>query len=308
MNIHVPAGTYIAAVSGGVDSVALLHMLSLMPEVMVIVAHVDHGIRSDSASDAAFVSLLAKQYGCVFESTTLELGAEASENTAREARYAFLTDCQHKHRATGVITAHHQGDVIETAMINLIRGTGRRGLTALESRPGLLRPLLQYSKQDIVNYATKEKLAWVEDSTNAQNAYLRNRLRNTVIASASEEWKAAFLACIHAQKVINTKLDHEVNVVLSYRLRGPKAVISRSWFTKLDHALACEFMYAVLRRVPVENINALVVQRLVVALKVAKIGSKHEVDGRSYALITKRSMRFVDKITHKTLAVYNKQI
>ena len=114
--------TILVAVSGGVDSVVLLDMLA-RSEDRLVVAHVDHGIREESSEDAQFVEGLAHQYQVPFVSTRLELGLEASEDTARRARYAFL-EAEAAKRGAVIVTAHHLDDVVGSVAINLIRGTG----------------------------------------------------------------------------------------------------------------------------------------------------------------------------------------
>lgn len=189
---------YVVAVSGGVDSVALLHMLVnqflknyQLPtsNSKLIMAHFDHGIREESGDDAQFVADLATKYGLSFELGRANLGPDASEETARDARYNFLRQCCIKYNATCVITAHHQDDLVETALINLIRGTSWRGLASLEfssSAFGLniIRPLLNISKKEILRYAEAHELQWVEDSSNQNLEYLRNYVRRTLIPSA----------------------------------------------------------------------------------------------------------------------------
>lgn len=166
---------YLLAVSGGVDSVALLDMFS-QTKHHLIVAHVDHGIRgNESAADARFVKALANKYKLPFVSTELHLAKTASEETARTGRYKFLLAQAAEHHAI-LVTAHHQGDAIETIALNISRGTGWRGLVAL-SREGILRPLIGLTKQQIYQYAISHHLEWVEDATNRQDTYLRNRLR-----------------------------------------------------------------------------------------------------------------------------------
>lgn len=179
----VPSGTYVIAVSGGVDSVVLLDVLMQRQDITLIVAHLDHGIRGDSADDARLVEELTKKYGCHFELRILALGPHASEELARNARYKFLQECRIKYNADAIITAHHQDDVLETIIINLIRGTGWRGLVSLRSHDGLLRPLLNSSKEDIVRYGYDNNLQWREDSTNMDTAYLRNYVRHTIMPS-----------------------------------------------------------------------------------------------------------------------------
>ncbi len=169
---------YIVAVSGGVDSVVLLDMLVEAREHELVVAHFDHGIREDSATDARFAEALAAMYGVPFESERVELGADANEETARERRYDFLRRMATKHQAR-IVTAHHKGDLVETIAINLVRGTGWRGLAVLNDK-SIERPLLTSTKADLYDYATEHNLEWVEDVTNVSDTYLRNRLRKKV--------------------------------------------------------------------------------------------------------------------------------
>lgn len=168
---------YIVAVSGGVDSVVLLDMLATgkVPGGELIVAHFDHGIRDESADDATFVRQLAADYGLPFETRREELGASASEELARDRRYAFLREVATKHAAK-IMTAHHADDVVETIAINLARGTGWRGLAVLDS-PDIERPLLARTKAELIDYAKQHNLEWQEDVTNSDTKYLRNNLR-----------------------------------------------------------------------------------------------------------------------------------
>lgn len=166
---------YLLAVSGGVDSVVLLDMFSKTKHHL-IVAHVDHGIRGDeSAADARFVKALAGRYKVPFVTIELHLARTASEEVARESRYEFLLAQAKEHNAT-LVTAHHQDDAVETIALNVSRGTGWRGLATL-GREGIVRPLISLTKQQIYDYAVKHRLEWVEDATNRQDVYLRNRLR-----------------------------------------------------------------------------------------------------------------------------------
>jgi len=200
----------IVAVSGGVDSVVMLHQLvqqgagvrgrvsaALTPipnpqPPKLIVTHIDHGLRSDSPADARFVAALTECYGLEFEQTRLELG-DRSEAAARTRRWQFLQEVKEKYQADAIATAHHRDDVIETMIINLLRGTNRNGLTSLRARSGILRPLLSYSKQDIYSYAIENNLEWAEDSTNCSDQYLRNRIRHYLVPALSSEQRDIFL-------------------------------------------------------------------------------------------------------------------
>ncbi|MDR2524328.1 MAG: tRNA lysidine(34) synthetase TilS [Candidatus Nomurabacteria bacterium] len=148
-----------------------------------IVAHFDHGIRAESGNDADFVRDLAKKYGLEFILGEGNLGRDASEELARIKRYEFLRGVAEGGK---IVTAHHADDLLETVIINLIRGTGWRGLAPFWSSD-ILRPLLGESKAEIVRYAIENNLQWVEDETNYTPKYLRNRVRDLTARLSGEQ-------------------------------------------------------------------------------------------------------------------------
>lgn len=225
---------YIVAVSGGVDSVVLLDMLARTGEHELIVAHFDHGIRPESADDAAFVRALAGKYGLRFEMKREELGPKASEELARTRRYAFLRGLAQIEQAT-IATAHHSDDIIETIAINLSRGTGWRGLAVLND-PTIERPLGERCKQEVYAYAVSERLEWVEDATNHGDAYLRNRLRRR-LAGMSPEAKQELLRLQRAQRQLAGHIDREAASVVSD---------SRYFLTMIDEPSAQELLRSLL--------------------------------------------------------------
>src|SRR5690348_2939142 len=126
MNVLLPKpGNYVVAVSGGVDSVVLLDILSKQPGLKLTIAHFDHGIRNDSYKDRQFVEGLAKKYQLLFVYKEGSLG-KASEAKAREARYEFLRKAQKDSGSQAIITAHHQDDLLETAILNMLRDSSRK--------------------------------------------------------------------------------------------------------------------------------------------------------------------------------------
>ena len=231
---------YIVAVSGGVDSVVLLDILANQPDTELVVAHYDHGIRDDSGQDATFVADLAKKYGLPFISEKGELGSRASEEKARDGRYAFLRSVAKKQSAN-LATAHHADDVIESIAINLSRGTGWRGLAVLDS--DVIRPLTGMNKSEILDYAKKHKLKWREDSTNSTDVYLRNRIRSK-IANLDNDAKRQLLGLWVTQKSIKSSIDKE-----AARLIGEDPAYSRYFFSHLDNSTGSELLrYAVKAR------------------------------------------------------------
>jgi tRNA(Ile)-lysidine synthase len=262
--------TYVIAVSGGVDSVALLDMMSRLPDHQLVIAHFDHGIREDSAQDAAFVRSLAKKYGVPFESRREELGPSASEEKARARRYHFLRSVAKKHDGK-IVTAHHADDVVETIAINVKRGTGWRGLAVLDS--DIVRPLLDMSKDELREYAKRHQLEWREDSTNKSDVYLRNRIRKTV-KSLSRDERRQLLALRAHQRHTKQEIDEEVK-----RLIGKGPHYSRYFFTHVPKPVAVEC----LREVVKGRLTRPQLERALLAIKTATPGSTHQA-GSSVSL------------------------
>jgi tRNA(Ile)-lysidine synthase len=231
--VVIPTGRYIVAVSGGVDSVALLDMLSRQSELDLIVAHFDHGIREDSVRDAEFVASLAAKYGLKFETKREELGGSASEELARERRYKFLRSVAGKYNAR-IITAHHADDVIETIAINLLRGTGWRGLAVMDS--DIIRPLTNMTKSEILGYAKQNKLVWQEDITNVDDKYLRNKVRQQTI-NLDNDTKLQLLALWSEQKVLKKQIDDVIKETVR-----KDSTYSRNIFTDLDWKVGMEIL------------------------------------------------------------------
>lgn len=205
---------YIVAVSGGVDSVALLHMLHMSSTHNLVIAHVDHGIRENSAEDAWFVTTLAEKYRLPLEITRLALGSETSEDTARQARYAWLHGVQEKHGADGIVTAHHQDDVLETVALNFHRGTGWRGLASLRSGKAYYRPLINLPKATVVKYAIENDLSWREDETNEDIRYTRNYIRHGIIPKLDAARRQELVSLAQKQRELRQKIEKEVKSVV----------------------------------------------------------------------------------------------
>lgn len=268
-------GTYVIAVSGGVDSMTLLHALHQKPEYKLVVAHIDHGIRPDSVKDRRLVESTAELLDLPFVYKEAGLGPDASEATARKARYGFLREVQQKHDAQGIVTAHHQDDVLETAIINLLRGTGRKGLTALASQEGTERPLLDVPKSEILDYAGKHKLKWREDSTNTDTDYLRNYVRHILLPRFDDDGRYQLRMIITGLRTTNTMLDE----LIAGQLAQQKAFgqLDRDWFAQLPHDVAKEVLASWLRYQGIRDFDSKTLERLVVSAKTAAPGKTFDV-------------------------------
>lgn len=174
----------VVALSGGADSVALLHLLRFTPGLPALdlrAAHVDHGMRPDSGEDARWVRGLCRAWGVPLVETRLD-PPPASEDGARRARYAFLDGVRRERGARWLATAHHADDQAETVLFRVLRGTGLGGLGGMRRRraPGLWRPLLPFTRREIRDYAEAHHLAWREDASNAL-PMARNLIRREVL-------------------------------------------------------------------------------------------------------------------------------
>lgn len=285
MDIVLQPGLYVVAVSGGVDSVVLLDLLRQDPNLRLVVAHFDHGIREDATEDRRFVQELAVRYDLPFVYSEGNLGEQASEATARKARYDFLHSVRNKSGAQAIVTAHHQDDLLETALLNLMRGTGRKGITALKSTDTVRRPLLHVPKNQLLEYAKANNLRWREDSTNANVRYKRNYIRHKVVPKLTAKDRAKLLQNITILQRLNETIDRELQVHLP---QNPEhRILLRRQFIMLPHTVALELLAAWLRQNDVRDFDRRALQRITVAAKTLQAGQRIDVNGQFYVMVSK---------------------
>ncbi len=182
----ISGDTIIVGVSGGPDSTALLHALSLFAQknpLTVIVAHINHGIRKNTAKrDENFVASLAREYGFVCKIKRVKLKGSGLEEQGRRIRRAFFEQLLKKNNASAIFTAHTQDDQLETILFNVIRGAYIGGLAGMRSVEGVyMKPFLAVSKKEILDYLKKNKLKFCHDEMNDDTKYTRVYLRKKII-------------------------------------------------------------------------------------------------------------------------------
>lgn len=178
----------IVGVSGGADSVALLDILYTLKYECVI-AHCNFHLRGEESNrDAFFVEELCQKYNLKYERIDFDTEAYAEMNSisiemaARELRYNWFEQIRSIHLADRIVVAHHRDDSVETILLNLVRGTGIRGLTGISPQNGyVVRPLLCLSRKEIVDYLDERNINYVDDSTNSEDLYTRNKIRLNII-------------------------------------------------------------------------------------------------------------------------------
>ncbi|REE80669.1 tRNA(Ile)-lysidine synthase [Lutibacter oceani] len=181
------------AISGGIDSVVLTHLFNSL-NFSISLAHCNFQLRGkDSIKDEVYVIELGEKLKIPTYTIKFETENYATENgistqmAARELRYNWFQKIIKENQLDYIITAHHKDDIIETVLINLVRGTGLDGLTGIpEINENIVRPLLSFSRNEILVYATRNKLHWREDQSNSSIKYVRNKIRHKVVPFLKE--------------------------------------------------------------------------------------------------------------------------
>ena len=187
----------LAAVSGGADSVCLLFLLCSMREELAVrlaAFHLHHGLRGAEADrDEAFVKQLCGAWQIPFYSAHEDAAAYgrergiSEEEAGRELRYSHLEALADRLSFGKIAVAHHREDQAETVVFHLFRGTGLKGMGGIRPVRGkIIRPLLECSRQEIEGYLRENGISWCEDSTNSENTYKRNRIRNELLPWAGQ--------------------------------------------------------------------------------------------------------------------------
>ena len=182
-----PKTKSLIAVSGGVDSMVLLH-LAIQEGLHIGVAHCNYQLREQADQEADLVKHVCLTHAIPFHSITFDTKTEVANSNeslqmvARRLRYEFFEQLKREHKYEYVATAHHADDNLETILLNLTKGTGIRGLLGIaEKKDGFIRPLLFFTKKEVRTFAIKHAIPFFEDASNKRSDYQRNKIRNEVI-------------------------------------------------------------------------------------------------------------------------------
>lgn len=226
-----PGGRVVVAVSGGSDSVALLHVLCLLRDTCgldLVCAHFNHRMRgAESDEDEVVVRELARSLSIPFQQGSDDVRGYAAahrlsiEEAARELRKRFLRSVAIQTGASCVATGHTRDDQVETVLFRLFKGTGMRGIAGIAPRSGMIvRPLLGTGRKDLRAWLTANGWSWREDTTNADERYERNYIRHHIIPLIEERFPTARIAVARASDMIRSACDvfevqteHVVNAV-----------------------------------------------------------------------------------------------
>ena len=255
--IALDRGPWLIAVSGGLDSTALLLLIAeLGPPrgIEPVVAHVDHGIHPASADVAKLVAGHAKRLGLPFVSEKLTLGADASETLARQFRYLSLHRMARDAGARGIMTAHHANDQVETVLMRVLKGSGPAGLAGMDvmTPSGIVRPLLRFPLAYLASVVAESGVKVWEDPANADPVHLRSWLRTEVLPMLRERIPEVYSNLHEVAGHARDQRDAWDALLdalpgLDLRHEGTVSVAVEPWLTG-DAALARQLLAAVGRR------------------------------------------------------------
>ena len=221
-----PQSSYLAAVSGGADSVVMLRAM-LEIGIKCEAAHCNFHLRGDESNrDEKFVTDMCRQLGVKLHKVDFDVAEYeqshhvSTEMACRDLRYDWFASIAQSHNLSGVIVAHHCDDNIETLFLNILRGTGITGLAGMQpishNRIDVLRPLLCVSRADIEAYAAEIGQPYIIDSTNRENIVKRNRLRNVILPMLCEQFPDAASGILHTinnMRECNKLYNHDIDIL-----------------------------------------------------------------------------------------------
>ena len=245
-------------------------LLAMYAHADIVVAHIDHGTRKSSAEDADFVRRKCQELGVKFYETRLKLGEGVSEELARKKRYEFLKTIQEKEGGT-ICTAHHLDDVLESIAINLIRGTGWRGLTPFYGDE-LVRPfiMLKMWKRDVLKFAGEQNICFRQDPTNYEADYLRNRAREKM-AELDKRARVDIINLFEKQNELREKIEKLVAELAKQTVVG-KNFHKKELFLTADEKVVLE----VLREICLMHGHSLTRKQLMDFLSAIKSFAPHK--------------------------------
>jgi len=246
----------VVGVSGGPDSMALLHLLLTIQkelELSIICGHINHNVRKESEEEEKSLSEYCAQNGIIFESMKIEdYGDDNFHNEARTKRYYFFGKLIKKYHAKYLFTAHHADDLMETILMRIVRGSTLRGYSGfskiLEINDYMVvRPLIEVTKEQILSYNKKNKLKYAIDASNEKDVYTRNRYRKYVLPFLKEEDKNVhkkFIKFSNTLLAYNDYIDREVYKIMDKIYK--QEVLNIMEFKKLEKIIQNEIIYNIL--------------------------------------------------------------
>ena len=249
----------VVGVSGGPDSMALLHLLSRLKkvlEIQVVCAHVHHNLRKESDEEKKFVERFCANNGIVFEWHKIEdYGDDNFHNEARSIRYNYFAKIVKKYNAKYLFTAHHADDLMETILMRIVRGSTLRGYSGFSKVVNMgdytiVRPLINITKEEVYEYTKKNKIDYVVDSSNFKDVYTRNRFRKYIVPTFKKEDRRVhekFYKFSTTLLEYNDYIDQQVQKKL--KKIYPQNVLNIEEFLKEERVIKMKIIYYILEKI-----------------------------------------------------------
>ena len=307
-------------VSGGVDSMSLLHFLHSISQqagFSVIAVNVNHNIRPGSRKDSAFVSKFCKENGIEHVNYNVDVPSFAKqqkmgiEQAARIKRYEAFETAIKKKKLDKIALAHHAGDQAETILLNIFRGSGLTGASGMQAKRGpFIRPFLETKKEDLVAYCYRMQVPHVEDESNNDDRFSRNFIRNQVMPLLQSEWRGVQKNIIDFGK--NCRMDDEYL----------NSIVETSWMMGEENLIRIPlnlFLYpaAIVNRIVIagfekigrrENIEKKHVELVVTLALTGENGSRSDLPGGMFAVREYEHIAIVKKQSAASTRVYSFKI
>lgn len=249
----------VVGVSGGPDSMALLHLMIRIKkalDIQVICAHVNHNVRTESADEKIFVEQFCRQNNIIFDSMVIEdYGDDNFHNEARSKRYNYFANIVKRYNAKYLLTAHHGDDLIETILMRIVRGSTLRGYSGFSKIVNMgdyviLRPLINVTKAEILDYNKKNKIKFVQDKSNQKDVYTRNRFRKYIVPEFKKEDKNVHNKFYKFSKTLleyNAYIDKQVTKII--KRVYPQDVLNVEKFLEEEHVIQMKIIYYILEHI-----------------------------------------------------------
>ncbi len=250
--------TVVVAVSGGIDSMALLHLLVRVKKVLdikIICAHVNHNVRKESEEELEFVKNYCLKNNVIFESLIIENYSDDNfHNEARNIRYDFFNNLVKLYRAKYLFTAHHADDLMETILMRIARGSTLRGYAGFKrevKKDGyyLVRPLIYLDKEEITKYVKSKRVKYVQDVSNFSDKYTRNRYRQNIIPALKQEDNQVVSKFNKFSELLlecNSYIDNQINSIIESIY--PKNILNTKLFLEQDPFIQKKVLYYIMEQ------------------------------------------------------------
>ena len=245
----------VVGVSAGPDSMCLLHLLKTKTD-NIVVCHINHNVRKQSKKEEEYLKKYCSNNNLIFESMTIDFYKESNfENEARKKRYAFYEKTLKKYNSHQLFLAHHGDDLIETILMKIIRGSNIEGYSGIKRISNvndyqIIRPLLPYTKNDIINYNKKNNIKYFTDSSNKDIHYTRNRYRKKILPLLKKEDKNVHLKFLKYSNVLD-EYDKYIKSLIKKNVNNiyKGNTIYLEELTKLDSFLKKNTLYYIMNNI-----------------------------------------------------------